>query len=229
MPLTLRSSVVLAATAAPAVVRPEPGPARRWLENELSRPEYNQESLLERFLGWLADVWDAVTRQAAGAGALSAPLAVLLLLVLVALGVWVATRVRREPTVPAGARAVLGGEALTAEVLRERAELARSEGRHDDAVIEGTRAIATRMAGRGLVTVTPGTTAHEIAVQLGEPFPDRSGRLLEMAGAFELVLYGGGHVSVDDVRRVLDLDDELDAAMPRRHEPQTTSSGRAPL
>ena len=68
-----------------------------WQERELARPEYRR-GLLERFVSWLADLWDRLfTGATVGFSAFSTATAiVLLVLLLVLIGV-VANRLRREP------------------------------------------------------------------------------------------------------------------------------------
>lgn len=48
--------------AADVPVQPGADEARRWLVEELAKPEYRTDpSLLQRFLDWLADLFDGAT------------------------------------------------------------------------------------------------------------------------------------------------------------------------
>ena len=138
----------LVAAFTAAAVRPDPGEARAWLERELSRPEYDR-SLGERFLSWLGELWEALSRAALGATPLSTGAAVLALVVLVALVLVLAGRVRREPApvprdrgllVAAEASADQHPETVLAAVVAERR-------RRDEARLARDEALRTRLRG----------------------------------------------------------------------------------
>jgi hypothetical protein len=194
-------------------VRPEPGQARSWVERELSRPEY-QRSLLDRFVSWLGDLWDGLTHAASGAPSWSAGLAVLLLVVVLALLVAVAGRVRREPAASHAAGPGLTARDVSPEEHRAAAEGALAEGRFAEALVEAFRALASRSLRRGLVEARPGLTAHELAADLSSAFPQQADPLVRSAVLFDLVFYGEQDAEPGDVRSVLDLDETLRTARP---------------
>ena len=72
---------------------------------------------------------------------------------------------------------MLTDEAITAAELRARAEAALAEGRHEDALVDGFRALAVRQVERGRLDDTPGATAHEVAGVLAREYPDRGPRV----------------------------------------------------
>jgi Domain of unknown function (DUF4129) len=211
---------------ASAVVRPDPGTSRTWVQDELRKPEYHQQSLLERLLAVLGRFWALVTDQASRAGAFSAPIAVVLLLLVVGLGVFVVSRIRREPAggpIPGPVRGtVLGMQQASPDALRARALRALEEGRADDAMVDAVRAVAARMVQRGLLEDLPGLTAHEIAISIGPAFPPHATDLTRAAELFDLVFYGHGQAREVDARSVLTLEDEL-----RRTRPQVLGAERA--
>ena len=204
-------------------LRPDPDQARTWLERELARPEY-QRSLTERFLSWLGDLWDRLTGVTSGASALSTATAVLLLVLLLALVAVAATRLRREPAARGDAAALLGARATSPDEHRARAEAALREGRHDDALVEAFRALASRSLRRGLVDERPALTAHELAADLTAAFPDRAGDLVDAAALFDRVFYGHQRATVEAATAVLALDDALRTARPVSRTP----AGRGP-
>ena len=106
-------------------------------------------------------------------------------------------------------RAVLTDEVISADELRARAEAALAEGRHEDAVVDGFRAVATRQVERGRLADTPGATAHEVAVALGREFPHLRQRVEDGGTLFDAVLYGDRPATAAQARAVLALDDEL--------------------
>jgi hypothetical protein len=207
-------------------IRPEPGPARSWLERELSRSEYRQ-SLTERFLSWLGDAWAALQASALGASPLSTAAAALAVVVLVVLVVLVAGRVRREPPRNAGHSAALGTGAVPAQEHRAAAEAAMSAGDLELTVVEGFRAVAARAVERGVLEERAGRTARELATDLAPAFPAFAEELAASSGLFDRVFYGhrsvpapatgpatGPAVTRSEAQRVLALEDALRTARP---------------
>ena len=195
-------------------MRPDPDQARAWLESELARPEYHQQGLLERLQTWLDELWLRLAAAASGAGRLSTIVAVALALLLVVAALLVIPRIRRTPRLRDSDMGVLGGVRVTADERRRRAEQALAEGRCEDAVVEGMRALALRMVDRGVLEDTPGSTAHEIALTVAEAFPSERARLVGAAELFDAVQYGEGRASREQAQDVLDLIDELRRARP---------------
>ena len=101
---------------------------------------------------------------------------------------------------------------LGARELRERALLALAEGRHEDAVVDGFRALTVRQVESGALPDAPGTTAHEVAATLAADRPRHAAALRSTAALFDRVLYGGRAASRADAEVVLDLDDALGRA-----------------
>lgn len=209
-------------TLADRALRPEPDPARSWVDQELSRPEYRQ-SLLDQFLSWLGDLWSSLQAAALGADPLSTGAAVLVLVVLAALLVLVAGRVRAEPEPVRRADAALGGGPVPPEEHRARADAALARGSHDLAVVDGFRAVAARAVARGVVAERPGRTAHELAAELAPLYPELSAQLHRASTLFDSVLYGEQPVSGADAALVLELDDAV-----RRTRPGLAPADPAP-
>jgi hypothetical protein len=221
MPLTTTGLTAGATGLAPggstplgASIRPDPDTARSWVERELGRPEYRQ-GLLERFLGWLGDVWNGLQDAALGASPLTAGAAVLVVVVLAVLVAVVVARVRREPSGDGrGGPAPLLGAGASPEQHRTAAEQALADADHDRALVEAFRAVASRAVQRGLVEDRPGVTAHELAVGLGPVFPRHADDLAAASALFDRVFYGHRPATADGARSVLDLDEALRLARP---------------
>lgn len=202
-------------------IRPDPGPARSWLERELGRPPYRR-SLGERFLSWLGEQWQSLQAAALGASPLSTAAAALALVALVVLAVLVASRVRREPLRSPGSDPALGRGLVPAGEHRAEAETALAAGDNGLAVVEAFRAVAARAVERGLLEERPGRTAHELATDLGSAFPSSEEELVWCSVLFDRVFYGDRsatgpvprdrQVTAAEARRVLDLDDALRSA-----------------
>lgn len=205
-------------------VRPDPDQARAWLERELARPEYRR-GLLERFVSWLADLWDRLTGVTVGLSAFSTATAIaLLVLLLVLIGV-VATRLRREPAARRAGAVLLHAASTAPDEHRARAEAALREGRFDDALVEAFRALASRSLRRGLVEERPALTAHELAADLTVAFPDRTEQLAGAADLFDRVFYGHQRATAEAATGVLALDEALRTARPASPQP----SGPGPV
>ncbi len=200
-------------TLAGLSLRPDPGAARSWVEQELSRPAYRQ-SLLDQLVSWLGDLWSSLQAAALDASPLSTGAAVLVLVVLATLLVLVTGRVRFEPHPVPRADAALGGGPVSPEEHRARADAARAGGSHDLAVVEGFRAVAARAVARGVVAERAGRTAHELATELAPLFPQHAAHVQRASTLFDSVLYGEQPVTEADASLVLELDDALRTTRP---------------
>ncbi|MGI8644855.1 MAG: DUF4129 domain-containing protein [Nocardioides sp.] len=182
---------------------------RSLLRRELLRPEYNDQALISRFVDWLRDKITQGVDVASGSPPLATLAAmVLLVLLVVALG-WLLSRAQMTSRARGVGAPALTDEGLTARELRRRAEAALAEGRHEDAVVDGFRALALRQIERGRIEDVPGATAHELAGALGASYPPRSERVAGAADVFDAVLYGDRPATAAQARETLALDDEL--------------------
>jgi hypothetical protein len=195
-------------------VRPDPDQARSWLEAELARPEYHQQSMLDRLVAWAVGIWDRLAGAAAGADPLSTYVAVGLALLMVVFAFVVVPRIRRTPAPSSDRRAVLRGEPATSREHRARAEAALARGHFPDAVVEAVRAIARDMVDRGVLADESDSTAHEIALGVGDAFPAQRGRLLAAADLFDAVQYGSEPASREQAIEMLAVHEELRRARP---------------
>jgi hypothetical protein len=194
-------------------LHPAPGPARAWLERELSRPAYHQ-SLLQRLLHWLDSVWERLSARALGASHLSTAAAVVLTVVLVALVLAAVSRARRNPSAARDDHGAVSVADVSADEHRVRALRALDEGDAASALVEGFRALAARSVARGLVAARPGLTARELVTELAPRFPDHQGALVEAASRFDQVFYGDRPVTEQAAADVLDLEECLRQAWP---------------
>ena len=195
-------------------VRPSGEEARSWLREELTDPDYHERPLLEDVLDWLVRLFSEGVARAGEIAPVSTAAAVATFFAL-ALGVLLLLgRARRDRGRRPADRAVLTDEVVTAAQLRGRAERARAEGRHEDAVVDAFRALALRQQEDARLEVAPGATAHEIAAGLGRSFPDLAVRLERCARVFEEVRYGQLPAGADRADAVLALDDDLTRRRP---------------
>ena len=188
---------------------PTPDEARSELRRELLRPEYYEDNLIQRLLTWLERQLDKGVEAAVDLPPLQTFAAMLVAVLLFGTLVWLVSRARASARVPGGKQAVLTDEAVTAAELRARAEAALAAGRHEEALVDGFRALAARQVERGRLEDTPGATAHEVAGVLASEYPERRSRVDAAAALFDSVLYGDRPATREQAADVLTLDDEL--------------------
>ena len=183
--------------------------ARSKLRRELLRPEYNKQNFFERFLEWVSRRINRGLQAASDAPPLST-LATMVIFLALALGLaFLVSRARRTARSKQEKRAVLTDEVVSADELRARALAALAEGRHEDAVVDGFRALAVRQVERGRLADNPGATAHEVALDLAAEFPHLRQKVHGSANLFDAVLYGDRPATHEQASAVLTLDDEL--------------------
>ena len=188
---------------------PSPDDARSWLQRELLHPEYHQQNALERLLTWLGRQVDRGLAAAEQTPPLSTFAAMLIFLLLLGGLAWLVSRTRASGRTRKSVGPVLDEETVSASELRMRAEAALADGRPEDALVDGFRALAVRQIERGRLDDSPGATAHEVAIALASEFPRLRERVEDSARLFDLVLYGDGPATPEQARGVLALDDDL--------------------
>jgi hypothetical protein len=188
---------------------PSPDEARSALRRELLNPDYYEGNLIQRLLDWLRRTIDEGVDAAVDLPALQTFAAMAIAVLLVGTLVWLASRARASARAPKDGASVLTDEVISASALRARAEAALAEGRHEDALVDGFRALAVRQVERGRLDETPGATAHEVAGILAMEYPERRDRVDAAAARFDAVLYGDRPATREQALDVLALDDDL--------------------
>jgi len=193
---------------------PTPPEARTWLRQELHGSDY-QSPWLDSMSRWIVDLLRKFLEGAGHLAGLSPVITVLMALVVIALLVWVLPKVRREPVAAVSRGAVLENVTITARRYRDQAAQALRDGRYDEAVLDGFRAIAKDTSDRRVLDDAPGRTAHEVSLALASPFPDHADRLSRAADLFDAVRYGHRRASAHQASQILELDAELDTTRPQ--------------
>ncbi|MGW4637826.1 DUF4129 domain-containing protein [Sphaerisporangium sp. NPDC004334] len=189
--------------------------ARRRAVEELVKPEYQQESLVERAFRLFQEFIDGLFDSAPGGvpGGVLALLAVLLVVVaLAALLLWQARRATGARR--AAAEGLFGPKARTAEEHRAEAERLAGESRWAEAVQERLRAIARDLEDRAIVAPQAGRTADELAAEAGRELPALAPALAAAARLFDDVTYGQAPGTPEGYRSVAELDAGVAAARP---------------
>lgn len=191
---------------------PSPDEARSWLRRELLDPDYQRESILARAWAWIQEALGRAAEGAASVGPLVAALSLLVFALLVVAITLLLSRAQRTRRARRERRPVMGEHRISADALRRRARSAFADGRFDDAVMDGFRALAAGQVERGRLEDLPAATAHEVAWALREEFPAQRDEVALAAHLFELVLYGDRHATKGQAETVLSLDAVLAVA-----------------
>ena len=202
-------------------VDPDAPEARRWVVEELSKPEYASaeptpfDLAMQAIRDWIASLFEG----AAGVpGPLLALLAVLVLAVLlvVALLVYGLPRLRRRR----GAVAPLFDDHDLRDLptLRRAADAAAASEDWALAIEERYRAIVRGVVDRDLVRVHPGTTAHGFADAASRPLPTHAEALRAAAVDFDAVRYLGRAGSRERYEAIVRLDLAVEATVPEHAE-----------
>ncbi|MEJ1230320.1 MAG: DUF4129 domain-containing protein [Galbitalea sp.] len=201
---------------ADAPVTPNGATAQAWLLRELAKPEYraSQPTWFDRFATWVQSLFAGSIAHVSGVPGLG----ILVLIVVVAVVIVIALLVFGVPRL--NRRSAVSGELFGADDRRTAAQIlaaARSAAARGDfslAIIEGLRSIARSLDERTLVTMFPGTTAHDFAARAGTLFPDFADGLAATAAGFDRVRYLGGAGGPDEWRETERLAVALTNARP---------------
>lgn len=201
----------------------DPDEARRLLERELQRSEYDGahvtwwDRLSRGFLDWLG----SLRPDGLGSPAFGRTLLVVAVVVLVAVVVIVVVA-RGLPRRRARLRADRVGGVLDDDDLRSAAEIAAAAraalgaGDWSAAVLEGYRALARGLGERDLVPDVPGATAQAIAGRAAVVFPDALHALHAAAATFDATRYLGDEPDEHAARQVVETEQTVRAARPAR-------------
>ncbi|MDR0482136.1 MAG: DUF4129 domain-containing protein [Cellulomonadaceae bacterium] len=179
--------------------------ARRWLIEELARPEYDTSpSLLERLITWIIDLFDRI--DGAGPPGLYVLLAVLAVAALVVVGLVVAGPVRRGRGRAARVGMRESDDERSAAQLRAAAEAAAAQEAWNVAVVERFRAVIRSLEERLIIEPATGSTAQEAAHAASDRLPAQALGLHHGAVIFDRVLYGHHSATRDDDQEMRALD-----------------------
>jgi hypothetical protein len=213
-PIVLSAIPVVLATVP---VDPDADEARQWVVDELTGSDYQAaqpiwfDQLSAAVGDWFASLNIGSANGPPGLGALIVILLVVAVLV-VAFLIFGLPRLNRRSTVTGS----LFGENddRDAAAMRRAAELAASQNDFALAVAEAFRAIARGLAERTVLTISPGTTAHDFSVRAAASFPAFDERLADAATAFDDVRYLGGTGTREQYEAVASLESALRATSP---------------
>lgn len=198
---------------------PDAPEARRWLQDELSEPEYSAaepnafDLAMQAVRDWVAGLFEGATGLP---GPLLALLAVLVVVVLVVVGVLVfglpRLRRRRRATAPL----FDDDDRRDLETLRRAAAAGASSADWPLAIEERFRALVRGTVERELIRVHPGTTARGVADAASRPFPSSEAALHTAAADFDAVRYLGRPGSREQYDALTELEQRLAETTPER-------------
>lgn len=200
---------------------PDAPEARRWLEDELAKPEYRNaepnafDLAMQAIRDWIVSLFEGATGIP---GPLLTLLGVLVVVVLVVVGLLVFGLPRLRRRRRAAAPLFDDDDRRDLATLRRAAEAAASAGDWALAIEERFRALVRGTVERDLIRVHPGTTARGIAEAAARPFPGDAGALRTAAADFDAVRYLGRAGTHDGYLRLTELEQRLAATPPARDE-----------
>lgn len=196
---------------------PDAPEARRWLEDELAKPEYQSaqpnafDLAMQAIRDWFVSLFE-------GATGIPGPLLTLIVVVVVALVVIVGLLVFGLPRLRRRQRATTplfdDADRRDLETLRKAAVAAAAAGDWPLAIEERFRALARGMVERDLIRVHPGTTARGLAYAATSPFPGHETALLGAADDFDAVRYLGGSGTRERYDVLTELEQAIAATAP---------------
>ncbi len=207
--MSVSATVVSALMRLEPPLEPSADEARNLLQSELSNPIYQPASepwylrILNRIMEFLDSL--AGTRMSTGT-LLWIFLAVVVFLVvvfIVAGPIRRARKTRKDNT-------LFSVDVITASEYRERAQRAAALGNFSQAAVELYRACVRRAEETVVISEHPGRTAHEAATSISTAIPSLESDVLWAAAIFDLVEYGDGSATAQDVARLEDLYTQLE-------------------
>ncbi|QHC55990.1 uncharacterized protein DUF4129 [Rathayibacter tanaceti] len=202
----------------PAVpLDPDAEQARRLLLEELANARYRaaEPSLFDRVVQAIRDWFTSLTLQGDGPPLpVAAVIGVLVLVALVVAALLIAGRPRAARRSGVTGAVLADDDSRSAATLRSLAEAAAARGAWDEALVERFRALVRSLDERTVLRVSPGTTAHGLALRASAAFPSSAAALRGAADDFDRVRYLGLPCGPDEYERVVALDRELAAVSP---------------
>ena len=197
----------------------DPDEARRVVDEVLARPEYAEArpGLLERFLGWLGDLFEGLVGALGGTGA--GTLAAWIILAAV-LGVvtWLLVRflrrMQRSPSLP---QAFAGDAGRSPRAWSAEADEHEAGGRWREAIRCHYRALIAELSSAGELEEVPGRTAHEYLVMARRRPRPWLEPLERATGIFEPAWYSEQPVGPRDVDAIKQARSDAGTTSARRH------------
>lgn len=212
----------MTAGSAWAVLDPDAPEAQSWLRDELAKAPYQAaqptwfDRLSQSVVNWLTSL-TAPDGNTFGAWI---PVIVVVLVVAILVAAWLifgSPRLNRRSRLSAD-QLFGDDDRRTADDMRRSAADAAQQGDWSLASTEIFRALARGLAERTVLTVSPGTTAHDFGQRAARAFPLAEDRLAAAARVFDDVRYLDRPGTEAGYREMLALERELSAATPERLE-----------
>lgn len=213
---TLSAAAGLSALAE-VPVTPDAQEARDWLVRELAQQEYQSakptwfDYLASSIRDWFESLNFGAATGPSGLGMLVVGAAVVAAVVIAFL-IFGRPRMNQRSEV----RATIFGDndQRSSQTMLAAALSASQQDDYTLAITEQFRAIAQGLVERGVLSVNPGTTAHDFGVRAGASFPNQSVAITTAATAFDDVRYLGRSGAAEQFRLMVELERELRASRP---------------
>ena len=161
---------------------------------------------------WIGRLLDDVSKHSPGGGGGAVAVLAAVVVLLIALR-WRLGPLRRADRMM---RSVLGASTASAADYRHEAIAAAGDGRWSEAIVARMRALARTVEESGEVSVRPGRTADELAVEIADGRPDASEATFRAAQVFDEVAYGHRTGTPEGYAEVVEADDICSGTASRR-------------
>lgn len=191
-------------------VDPDAEEARKWAEDELSSPVYDEEgaSWWDTFLDWLEDLFSTTDTFGVGMPPLAVFIGIVIALAVVGLLVWLIMGPLRSSRRTQTGAALDPDDTRSAEAMRHAATQAAAQHDWDTAVMEMFRASARTAHERTLIDLSKGMTAREAAASIAAT-SSVSPTVLVVADDFDTARYGSGGLTSEAWERARAVDSEV--------------------
>lgn len=175
-------------------VDPDRETAHQWARDELAKTEYQQgtgTNWLARFIEWIQNLISDLGGGFGGAwGGWGLLAVVAIAAAIIGFVVWLVVGPLRRSRGRALDEEPLGDPTLTVAELAALARSSAAEGRWDDAVIQGFRALIRALEEREAIATRPGMTALEASLAAGIAIPAIASDIAADSEVFDAVRYG---------------------------------------
>lgn len=208
---------------------PDAREAQRWLRDELAKAPYQtaQPTWFDRLSKAVVDWFASLTAPDGGAFGSWVPVIIIVIVVALLVVAWLIfgpPRLNRRSRL--AEELFAEDDRRTADDMRRSATDAAQRGDWSLASTEIFRALARGLAERTVLTVSPGTTAHDFGRRAARAFPTAEDRLAAAAGVFDDVRYLDRPGTKAGFRELLDLERQLSSAVPTLLESPELSAPR---
>ncbi|MDO4258854.1 MAG: DUF4129 domain-containing protein [Actinomycetaceae bacterium] len=195
---------------------PDDDQARKWLQEELAKPEYGTEldpisKIIRSILEFIQDI---LSGSPSGGIPIEAIILIGFTIALVVIGVVIVVNPVRLRNVR-GSATVFDGEEFTSDQARDELSKALQANDTNAAIVWAFRVLVLVLAEARLLRDAPGLTAHEAAAAASKEIPANAAHFSASADVFDRVRYGEEPGTPAELNALLALVKDIESVIPR--------------